>query len=124
MAKKHHRTWGLKFAEAFRGVWLAVLEERSFRVHLPMAALVVGMAWWLKCEAWEWCVLVFCIGFVLALECMNSALETLFHALDDTTKARMMGCLDRAAGAVLLAAITAAVLGCVILVPKFFAQLG
>ena len=77
------RGWAAKFADAFRGVWLAVREERSFRVHLPMAAAVVGLAVLLRCDWLEWCVLVGCVGAVLAAETFNSALEALFHAASE-----------------------------------------
>lgn len=109
------RTWGHKFADAFRGVGLAVRGERSFRVHLLAALAVVVAAALLRCDAAEWCLLVGCIGAVFAVETVNSSIETLFHALDDATKARMSGCLDRAAGAVLLTAITAVVIGTIVL---------
>jgi diacylglycerol kinase len=109
------RRWSAKFADAFRGVWLAARGERSFRVHLAAAGLVVVAAAGLRCDPVEWCLLVGCVGAVLAAEAMNSAVETLFHALDADTKNRMTGCLDRAAGAVLLTALTAAVIGAIIL---------
>jgi diacylglycerol kinase len=109
------RPWSAKFADAFRGVWLAVRGERSFRVHLTAAGLVLVAAAGLRCEPTEWCLLIGCIGAVWAAETFNSSVETLFHALDADTKARMTGSLDRAAGAVLLTSLTAAVIGAVVL---------
>jgi diacylglycerol kinase len=108
------RPWSAKFADAFRGIGQVVREERSFRVHLPAAVLVILAAGILGCEWVEWCLLVSCIGAVFAAETFNAALETLFHALDTDTKNRMSGCLDRAAGAVLLTAFTAAIIGLII----------
>lgn len=109
------RPWSAKFADAARGVRLAVRGERSFRVHLAAAGLVLIAAALLRCDPLEWCLLVGCVGAVFAAETFNSSVETLFHALDADTKARMTGCLDRAAGAVLLTAVTAAVIGAVVL---------
>jgi diacylglycerol kinase len=108
------RTWAAKFADAARGVWLAVRHERSFRVHLPVAALVLVLAAVLRCEAAEWCLLVGCVGAVFAAETFNSSLETLFHAQDDAVKNRVSGVLDRAAGAVLLTSATAAAIGLIV----------
>lgn len=108
------RTWAAKFADAARGVWLAVRYERSFRVHLPMAAAVFVLAAVLGCDWLEWCVLIGCVGAVFAAETFNSALETLFHAQEDTVKARVSGVLDRAAGAVLLVSLTAATIGLIV----------
>lgn len=109
------RRWPSKFADAARGVGLAAREERSFRVHLAAAGLVLIAAAGLRCEPVEWCLLVGCVGAVFAAETFNASIETLFHALDDATKARMTGCLDRAAGAVLLTAGTAVVIGAIVL---------
>ncbi len=112
----NRRTWAVKFAEAARGVWLAVRHERSFRVHLPVAVLVLVLvlAAVLRCEAVEWCLLVGCVGAVFAAETFNSSLEALFHAQDDAVKSRVSGVLDRAAGAVLLVSVTAAVIGLIV----------
>jgi diacylglycerol kinase len=109
------RRWRDKFAEAANGVRLAVAEGSSFAVHLPAATLVFVSAGLLGCGWVEWCLLVGCVGAVLAAETFNAALETLFHALDDGAKSRMTACLDRAAGAVLLTSGTAAVVGTIVL---------
>lgn len=114
MANPSRRTWGQKFADAARGVGLAVRGERTFRAHLTIAVVVVAAAALLRCDPVEWCLLVGCIGAVFAAETFNSSVETLFHALDDAAKSRMTGCLDRAAGAVLLAGLASAVIGIIV----------
>jgi diacylglycerol kinase len=63
----------------------------------------------------EWFLVIGCVGVVLTAELFNSSLETLFHGLDAETKGRIHGCLDIAAGAVLTAGATAAVVGTLIL---------
>jgi diacylglycerol kinase len=112
------RRWSTKFREAFHGIGLAFRYESSFRVHVLVAMAVVVLATVLKCDVLEWGLLVLCIGVVLGAEAFNASIETLFHALDDSTKARMTGCLDRAAGAVLLVCLSAAVVGIVIFVRR------
>jgi diacylglycerol kinase (ATP) len=118
------RRWRDKFTDAGRGVARAVAEQSSFRVHLAIAALVVGSSAALGCDRAEWCAIVGCIAVVFAAEIFNSALETLFHALDDATKSRMRGCLDQAAGAVLVASVGAAIIGALILGPKLLQHAG
>jgi diacylglycerol kinase len=118
------RTWAIKFAEAARGVWLAVRHERSFRVHLPMAVLVLVLAAVLRCDWLEWCLLIGCVGAVFAAETFNSSLEAFFHAQDDTVKSRVSGVLDRAAGAVLLVSGTAAVIGLIVFGRRVVEMLG
>jgi diacylglycerol kinase len=112
---RKRRGWGDKFGEAARGVKRGVRREANFFVHFFFAALVVAAAAVLQCTLVEWCLLVGCIGAVLTTELLNSSLETMFHALDPATQGRMVGCLDIAAGAVLLASATAAVVGALVL---------
>jgi diacylglycerol kinase len=111
---KRRRSWRAKFRDAFRGLKLGIRGHSSFSVHFFFAALVIAAAIVFHCEFLEWCVLIACIGMVLTAELVNSAIETLFHGLDERTKARVSATLDIGAGAVLLASITAVVIGCIV----------
>jgi diacylglycerol kinase len=105
------RAWRHKFAAAFRGIKLGVRGHSSFFVHFFFVALVLAAAAVLNCDLVQWCVLLGCIGLVLTAELFNSAIETLFRGLDEETRERTWPALDIAAGAVLLAAITASAIG-------------
>jgi diacylglycerol kinase len=118
-----HRHWRDKFREAFRGMKLGIRGHSSFFVHFFFAALVGTTAIVLRCEPIEWCLLLGCIGLVLTAELFNSAVETIYWGLDELTKPRVRHCLDIAAGAVLLASITAAIIGCTVFIPKLAALL-
>lgn len=118
------RTWRAKFADAFRGMKVGVRGHSSFFVHFFFAALVVITATVLRCGWTHWSILLLCIGFVLTAEMFNSAIETLFRGLDDKTKARCHAALDISAGAVLLASIFAAIIGCVVFVHRLGQLLG
>jgi diacylglycerol kinase len=115
------RSWGSKFRDAFRGVKLGIRGHSSFFVHFFFAALVIAAAVVLGCEMLEWCLLVGCIGLVLSAELVNSAIETLVRGLDDATRARVAPCLDVSAGAVLLASITASVVGGIVFASRLSA---
>lgn len=117
------RSWRTKFHAAFRGLKLGVRGHSSFFVHFFFAALVVAAAVVLSCTLTEWCLLLGCIGMVLIAELFNSAIETLFRGLDDATKERTWPALDVAAGAVLLASITASVIGSLVLLSRLAAHL-
>jgi diacylglycerol kinase len=108
------RRWRHKFKDAFRGLKLGIRGHSSFSVHFFFAALVVAGAIVLRCSLEQWCLLLGCVGMVLTAELFNSAIETLFRGLDEETKSRTWPCLDIAAGAVLLASITAAVIGALV----------
>src|SRR5436305_471435 len=84
---KPRRPWRHKFGDAFRGLKLGVRGHSSFFVHFFFAALVLAAGTVLRCELLEWCALLGCIGMVLTAELFNSAVETVFHGLDETTKA-------------------------------------
>lgn len=113
--QRPRRRWREKFGDAFRGLKLGVRGHSTFFVHFFCAALVVAAALALQCDVIEWAALVGCIGGVLTAELFNSSVETLFHGLDAATKQRLVGVLDIAAGAVLMASITAAVVGGLVL---------
>jgi diacylglycerol kinase len=105
------RNWRGKFGDALRGVKLGVRGHSSFFVHFFFAALVLAAAIVLGCGPVAWCILLLCIGLVLTAELFNSAIETLFHGLDEKARSRCYRCLDISAGSVLIASITAAVVG-------------
>ena len=117
-APRRRRPWRAKFRDALRGLKLGVRGHSSFFVHFFVAALVLaaGRPLWMRLV--EWCLLLGCIGLVLTAELFNSALETLFRGLDAATKERVWPALDIAAGAVLLASVTASVVGLLIFLPK------
>jgi diacylglycerol kinase len=112
------KTLGSKFRVAFRGMKLGIRGHSSFFVHFFFSALVVVAALVLRCELMEWCVLLGCIALVITAELFNSALETLFKGLDDSTKERVWPSLDVAAGAVLFASLAAAVIGSIIFLQR------
>ncbi len=113
-ARKKPRRWRDKFKEAVRGVKRGVRGHSSFFVHFFFAALALAAAVALECDHWEWCLVVGCIGMVLTAELFNSSIETMFRGLEQEARDRVYHCLDIAAGAVLVAGLTAAVIGTVI----------
>jgi diacylglycerol kinase len=121
---KPKRPWIDKFRDAFRGLWLGVRGHSSFYVHFACAILALALAAILRCNRIEWCLIVGCVGLVLAAELVNSAVETLVHGLDDATKGRVSACLDIAAAAVLVASLTAGIVGAIVFVPKLLAACG
>ena len=111
---KKPRRWRDKFHEAFRGLKLGVRGHSSFSVHFFCAVVAVMAAVALGCDHREWCLVVGCIGMVMTAELFNSAVETLFRGLEQDARDRVYGCLDIAAGAVLVAGLTSACIGAII----------
>ena len=115
------RTWSRKFADAFRGLGRAVRTQSSFAVHLLMAGAVVAAGALFRVTAVEWALLAFAIGLVLMAEIFNTAIESLARAPGSRRHPRFRDALDMASAAVLLAAITAAVIGLIVLGPRLLA---
>lgn len=112
--------WYNKFANALRGIRCGIVGQSSFYVHLGCAAATLVLAAALHCEAWQWCVLGLCIGLVLSLEMVNSALESLAKGLCHEHNEQVGRALDIASGAVLVASCTAALIGLAIFATQIF----
>ena len=115
--------WRRKFLCAFRGIGLAVREGSSYRVHLPMAVLVIVLATALQLDRVQLQVLLLAIAAVLAAEMFNSTLERLASILTSEHDPRIRDALDVASGAVLVMAIGAAAAGLLALAPELWAAL-
>src|SRR6185503_8969432 len=105
------RPWSHKFRDALRGLKFGIRGHSSFFVHFFAAALVVAGAITVECTLIQWCLLLMCIGVVFTAELFNSAIETLHRGLDAETRDRTWKSLDIAAGAVLMASLTAIAVG-------------
>jgi diacylglycerol kinase len=106
------------FRHAFRGLFLLFRSQANARIHLIAAIVVVAAGFYFQVSRTEWIALVLCIGTVVALEAVNTAVEFLtdlvspeWHPLAGKTK-------DVAAAAVLVAAVAAAVVGLLVFAPK------
>src|SRR5439155_13214582 len=104
-ARKPRRRWRDKFRDALRGMRRGIRGHSSFFVHFFAAAIVILAACAFRCNLLEWCILLGCIGGVLTAELFNSAIETLIRGLEPAARDRTKGCLDIAAGAVLMASL-------------------
>ena len=108
--------WAGKLGYAFRGLYLAFLSERSFRFHILALCLVVIAGIFLRLSAPEWCLVIFAIGFVLVSELFNTAVERLGdEASGGVWKKTVKNLKDISAAAVLVSALTAAVIGVIVL---------
>ena len=111
--------WINKFRCAGRGLLLGVRGQSSFAVHFVVAAAVIVAATLLRCELWQWCTLLLCIGLVLGLEFVNSAIERLAKGLCRTHNEEVGAALDIASAAVLVVSIISVVIGAVIFISQF-----
>ncbi len=114
-------SWRRKFRDAFRGMSRAFRDERSFHVHLFFAVAVIAAAIVCRVSNAEWCILVLCITVVFAAEMFNTALEHLAKSIDRSENQHIGTALDISSAAVLVAAIGAVVVGCIVFVVRVMA---
>ena len=88
------------------------------KIHCCAALLVVVLGFYLKLSAIEWCICLVLFGLVMALELVNTAVESVVDLVTEERKPLAKIAKDTAAGAVLIAAIMAAIAGCIIFLPK------
>jgi diacylglycerol kinase len=112
------RSWNERLRPACRGIKLGIRGHSRFFVHFFCTALVLAAAIVFRCDLVQWCVLLGCIGMLLSIELLNSAFLALFHGLDEESRRRAAPCLDIASGAVLLAIVTAVLLGALIFLSR------
>ncbi len=111
------------FRVAFVGIRFA-MKERNIRIHLAIGSIVVALSFAYSIALWEWCVIVLAMGLVLGLELLNTAIEQLSNVVRDQNSMDQSSTKiprDVAAGAVLLASISSAIVGLLIFLPKIFA---
>lgn len=111
--------WITKFRCAGRGLMLGTQGQSSFAFHFAITAIVLFLAALLRCELWQWCVLLICIALVLGLEYANSAIERLAKGLCSTHNEDVGAALDIASAAVLVVSIIAVVIGGLIFCAQF-----
>ena len=106
------------FGYAFEGILTGIRKERNMRIHTAAMILVVFFGTVLGLSATEWCICLVLFGLVMALELVNTAVEAVVDLVTEERKPLAKIAKDTAAGAVLIAAIVAAVIGCIIFLPK------
>jgi len=106
------------FQYAIAGIRDLFKTEPNVIIHTLATIIAIGLGYYFCLSATEWCFIVFSITLVFCAEALNTALEYLtnlaspnYHELARKTK-------DVAAGAVLFAALGAAIIGLIIFLPK------
>ena len=117
----------LSFFYAFRGVFATVKTERNLRIHLVcltyMLGFLLGTDWFVLSRG-DWALLLLAAGLVIAAELFNTAIEQTVDLATETYAEHAKKAKDAAAGAVLICAIFAVIVGlCILLQPEAFRQM-
>jgi diacylglycerol kinase len=111
------------FLNAFSGLGYALQTQRNARIHLLFTVAVSAMGLWLGLSLERWCLIILSIGMVWMAELSNTVLENVvdllspeYHFLAKTAK-------DVKAGVVVVASLTAVLIGLLVLGPPLLEKI-
>ena len=105
------------FKFAFNGIRLMFKNGPNFIIQLIIAIITICAGFYFKINPHDWTIILICIGGVLAAELFNTAIEKMVDYLSPEKNKYAGEIKDLAAGAVLLFAITTAIIGIIIFYP-------
>ncbi len=108
----------LSFKYAVNGLVVLFKSEHNAHIHTIAAVVAIFLGWFLKIEKGEWLWIILAIGMVFITELLNSAIEYLADVVSPGQHEKIGKVKDLSAGAVLVAAIIALLIGCMIFIPK------
>ena len=106
---------------ALNGLRLAFRSQRNFRKHLVIAIFTFAIAFLLRVDLIEFCIILFANMFVLVCEMFNSVIEFVIDAYYKNKWAKLAKLSkDIAAGAVLLSASISVIISLLIYSSKIY----
>lgn len=106
------------FKFAFNGIFCSFKSERNIKIHILATILVIIMGIGLKISLIEWAIIILAIASVIGSELFNTALEVVVDMFTKDYNEYAKKAKDIAAGAVLIFAISAGIIGFIIFIPK------
>jgi len=107
----------ISFKYAFQGIVAALKEEPNLKFHFLAGLIVLIISILLKISKEDWVIIIFLIGFVIAIELTNTAIEAVVDHVIQTSHPGAKLAKDISAGAVLVAALTSVIIGIMIFLP-------
>ncbi|KFM99543.1 diacylglycerol kinase family protein [Bacillus clarus] len=105
------------FGYAIAGIYFCLRHERNMKVHCLAAVIVICCGLYFHVTEMEWLVLFIVMGIVMSLEMINTAIEKTVDLVTTDIQPLAKIAKDVAAGAVLLFAIIAVIIGAIIFLP-------
>ncbi len=107
----------IRFKAALNGVFVLFRSEKHARLHLVAFLGVLILGFLCRLTTSEWTAVLLASGLVLASEALNTAVEKLCDYVQPRHHHEIGKVKDLAAGAVLIASLTALVVGCLVFIP-------
>lgn len=103
---------------AFKGILVALKEERNMKIHACFVILVSLAGFLLKISLAEWLWCLLCFALVISMEMMNTAVENFVDFVEPKYNEMAGKVKDIAAGAVLINVLFSIIIGNIIFLPK------
>lgn len=105
------------FKHAIDGIIHTYKNERNFKIHSLIFILVIILGFYFDIKTYEWLDILLISSFVLSAEMFNTAIEHTLDWLQPNYHKIVKLVKDISAGAVLVSAIFAVIIGLIIFVP-------
>ncbi|AOK89075.1 diacylglycerol kinase family protein [Paenibacillus sp. SEL3] len=103
--------WRMTFRYAAEGVMYALRTQVNMRIHVAVALLVIVAGLTLHISRLDWLFVCVAIAIVIVAELFNTAVEAAVDLISPDIHPLAKAAKDTAAGAVLLAAVFAVIIG-------------
>lgn len=110
------------FKYAIFGLGYALKTQNNFRIHLIAAILALMMGCFFDISTQEWLWIILSVFLVIAAELINTAIETLTDLVSPAWHEKAGQTKDVSAGAVMVIAIFALLVGAIIFMPKLISS--
>lgn len=99
------------FKYAFEGILIGIKEEQNMKIHITIMILVIIFGIMLKINTIEWITCILLFGLVISMELINTAIENTVNLITKEKNQQAKIAKDVAAGAVVLSACNALIVG-------------
>ncbi len=106
------------FKYAIEGIISSFKTERNMKIHVLAMIVVIALGLFFKLNKVEWCFIIIAIASVISAELFNTAIETVVDMVSPERNPKAKLAKDIAAGAVLVVAIGATIIGFIIFGPQ------
>ena len=111
------------FLHAIHGWWYVLRTQRNAWIHAVVATLVFIAAVWLQISRDEWTIVILTTTMVFAAEFINTAIEAVVDLASPEKHPLAKVGKDVGAGAVLISALAAVLIGLLILGPPLWEKI-
>ncbi len=115
---EHYKKLFMSFVYAFKGIFRTIVNERNLRIHITCVVYMVSILLltdWFTLSRTDWAVLMLACGSVIGGEIVNTAIENAVNLASKEYTEYGKVAKDAAAGAVLISAIFAVIVGIIIM---------